>query len=348
MESSKEKRNNNIEIICEVGKSFVTSEQPEPLETLLERAKELIREAKKAGADTCKFQAHADDEIHPDAKLISPHFNQDRYEWVKRNTYPPEFWLELKEYCYEIGIGFLVTPMSRGAVYLIEGVSDRFKIGSGDLTDFVLLDYIRDYHKPIIISSGMSSLQELRKAYDFIREKTDVSILHCISNYPCPLEDLNLLTIPFLKKQFPEATIGFSDHSLEISTGAMAVSLGALIIEKHFTLDRDAFGPDHKCSLLPHEFAQMVKEIREWKMETSEIPKEALGVSIKFINEEEMKFRKIFHKGLYVGRDIKKGELIAREDIIALRPQGDAPPSQDFMLYMDKTAEHDYQKYEHL
>lgn len=294
-----------------------------------------------------KFQIHnVEDEIHPEAKITSPHFNHDRYEWVTRNTYPSEFWLELKEYCYEVGIEFLATPMSRGAVHLVEGIVDRWKIGSGDLTDLVLLDSIRDYHKPIILSSGMSSLFELRRAYNFVREKTeDVTIMHCVSNYPCKMEDLNLLTIPFLKKQFPKAKIGFSDHSLEISTGAMAIALGAEVIEKHFTLDRNAWGPDHKCSLLPHEFAQMVKEI---KMGTEEISKVALGVETKFVNEEEMKFRKVFHKGLYANRDVKKGELISREDIIALRPRGDAPSSQDYELYIDHVAGKDYHKYDSL
>lgn len=335
-----------IEIIAEIGKNFVTTEQPEPLEVLLERAKELIREAKKAGADVVKFQAHSNDEIHPEAHLTSPHFDQDRYEWVKRNTYPREFWEEISNYCREVDIEFLCTPMSRGAAYLVEDFVDRWKIGSGDITDFVLLDYIRDYRKPIIISTGMSSLQEIRKAYDFIREKTeDVTILHCVSEYPCKLDDLNLLTIPFLKKQFPEAKIGFSDHSLEVITGNMAVQMGAEVIEKHFTLDRNAFGPDHKCSLLPNEFTQMVREIRErfpW------FSREALGVETKFINEEEMKFRPIFRKGLFVGRDIKQGELIAREDIIALRPKGDAPKSEDYELYIDKVADKDYEQFQPL
>lgn len=332
-----------VEVIAEIGKNFCITEEPESLEVLLERAKLLILEAKKAGADTVKFQTHNYlDEVHPEAKLISPHFEQDRYKWVKRNTYPSDFWLDLKEYCHEIGVGFLVTPMSRGAAYLVDGITDRWKIGSGDLTDFVLLDYIRDYHKPIILSSGMSSFQELKKAYDFVKEKTeDVTVLHCVSNYPCPLEDLNLLTIPFLKKHFPK--VGFSDHSLEVSTGLMAVQMGAEVIEKHFTLDRNAWGPDHKCSLLPHEFAQMVKEIREGQIE---IPKEALGVATKFINEEEMKFRKVFRKGLYAGRDIKKGEFIAREDVLALRPKGEASPSNTYESHVEKFAKKDYKQYD--
>ena len=257
-----------IEIIAEIGKNFVTTEQPEPLEVLLERAKELIREAKKAGADVVKFQAHSNDEIHPEAHLTSPHFDQDRYEWVKRNTYPREFWEEISNYCREVDIEFLCTPMSRGAAYLVEDFVDRWKIGSGDITDFVLLDYIRDYRKPIIISTGMSSLQEIRKAYDFIREKTeDVTILHCVSEYPCKLDDLNLLTIPFLKKEFPEAKIGLSSHCLDIRGGVIARDLGAEIFEYHFSLSREFFGSDHKVSLLPDEFKTLVNSLKSDKIE---------------------------------------------------------------------------------
>src|SRR3990167_9339549 len=304
MESLEKKRNNSIEVICEIGKSFVITEQPEPLETLLERAKTLILEAKKAGATTVKFQTHfVNDEIHPEAHITSPHFDQDRYEWVKRNTYPVEFWQELKNYCDEIEIEFLSTPMSKDAAILLENLGvKRWKIGSGDILDFVLLDYIRNTGKPVIISSGMSSIEELRLAYNYLAEKVkDITILHCVSNYPCSLDNLNLNTIKYLKKQFPKAKIGFSDHSLEVSTGAMAVALGAEVIEKHLTLNRNDWGSDHKVSLEPDEFKQMVYEIKNVSVP---IPKEALGVATKFINENEMQLRPIFRKGLYASGDI--------------------------------------------
>src|SRR3990167_10262637 len=191
-----------VEVICEIGKNFVTTEEKQPLSMLLENTKELIREAKKSDADVCKFQIHnVNDEIHPEAHITSPHFDQDRYEWVKRNTYPVEFWQELKNYCDEIEIEFLSTPMSKDAAILLENLGvKRYKIGSGDLLDFVMLDYIRNTGKPVIISSGMSSIQELRLAYNYLAEKVkDITIMHCVSNYPCKLEDLNLLTIPYLK-----------------------------------------------------------------------------------------------------------------------------------------------------
>jgi N,N'-diacetyllegionaminate synthase len=335
-----------LEIIAEIGKNFCITKKPEPIEVLLERAKTLIIEAKKAGASVVKFQCHfVDDEIHPKAKITSPHFDQDRHEWVKRNTYPFSFWLELKTYCETLGMEFLATPMSKGAAILLEHLGvKRWKIGSGDILDFVMLDYIRNTGKPIIISSGMSSIQELRLAYNYLAEKVkDITILHCVSNYPCKLEDLNLNTIKYLKKEFPKAKIGFSDHSLEVSTGAMVVSLGAVVVEKHFTLDRDSFGPDHKVSLLPHEFKQMVKEIKDCAVP---IPKEALGVATKFINESEMKFRPIFRKGLFASNDIPEGKILEPEDFYALRPKGEALKSELYPALLGSLATKSYQQYE--
>lgn len=337
-----------VEIIAEAGKNFVTTKEEQSLEVLMEEAKKLIRAAKEAGADTIKWQAHANDEIHPDAKLISPHFDQDRYEWVKRNTYPFSFWVELKKYCEVVDIEFLATPMSKGAAILLEKLGvERWKIGSGDILDFPMLDFIRKTSKPVIISSGMSTLQELKLAYNYLAEKVkDITILHCISNYPCKLEDLNLLTIPFLKKQFPEATIGFSDHSLDISTGAMAINLGAKIIEKHFTLDRNAWGPDHKVSLIPEEFREMVQMIsNEGWTKMAPHPK-CMGLETKFINESEMQFRPIFRKGLYASRNISEGVILSPDDFVALRPRGNAESSENYPFFLDKMAAKTYKQFE--
>lgn len=345
-----------IEVIAEIGKNFVTTERPAKESWLLECAKKFIITAKECGADTAKFQVHNyEDEVHPEAKITSPHFDQDRYEWVKRNTYSEEFWFSLKEYCREVGINFLATPMSRGAAELLDEVGvDRWKIGSGDILDFVMLDYIRDSGKPVILSSGMSSFEELKLAYDYLREKTlEVSILHCVSSYPCQIEDLNLNTIPFLKKQFPKVKIGFSDHSLGIDGAVGAWILGAEIIEKHFTLDRDFFGPDHKVSMLPNEM-KILTNILHSKDATLEIDideelfKEALGVETKYLQKGEEAYRPIFRKGLFAGRNISKDEMFEPDMIYALRPKGDALPSEKYPELLDKFAERSYRQYEPL
>ena len=328
-----------MEIIAEIGKNFVTTEQPQPLDVLVFRAKELILAAQNAGAKIVKFQVHTvDDEVHPDTKIIAPHFKHDRYEWVKRNTYPVEFWREIKKFCEFVGVEFLATPMSRGAAELLNeeiGV-ERWKIGSGDILDFPMLDYIRDTGRPVILSSGMSLYEELQDSYEYLIEKTrDVSILHCVSLYPCALDDLNLATIPFLKKKF-QTKIGFSDHSLEVSSGLFAKQLGAEIIEKHFTLDRSAWGPDHKVSLEPGEFAQFVKEINEDKV--VEIPVEAMGIPAKAVANDELPFRSAFRKGLYAARDIEAGEIFEPDMLVALRPMiPESVSSEHYVNFLGKT-----------
>lgn len=336
-----------VEVIADICKNFVSTEHEEPLDVLLERAKCLIDAAKASEADVAKFQVHnVDDEIHPTAHFTSPHFNHDRYAWVKRNTYPTEFWFAIKEHCREVDIEFLATPMSRGAAILLDEVGvDRWKVGSGDILDFVLLDYIRDSRKHVILSSGMSTIEELRKAYNYLKEKTpDVSILHCVSQYPCPLDSLNLATISYLKREFPDATIGFSSHCIDIRGALAACGLGAEIIEQHLTLDRDAFGPDHKVSLLPDEMTELVQRIREGGL--IEPTRDALGVETKFLQDVEAQFRPIFRKGLYTAHDITKDEIIEPSTLYAMRPCKDALPSEEYPFVVGQRAGKDYKQYE--
>ena len=253
-------------IVCEIGKNYVTTKHPESEEVLLKKAKELVDVAVEVRADVCKFQWHELDEIHPSAKITSPHFNQDRYEWVKRNVMSDSWWWELRLHCDKRGIEFLATPMSLGAAERMDDRlgTERWKVASGDILDFPMLEYMRDSGKHIILSSGMSSLEELKKSYNFI--STDplqkITILHCVSRYACPIENLNLSTIPFLQKEFPKAEIGFSSHCLDIRGSFLAYKLGAKIIEQHLTLDRNFWGPDHRVSLLPNEFKKMVDLIK--------------------------------------------------------------------------------------
>lgn len=337
-----------VEVIAEIGKNFITNEREEPIGILLNRAKELTFQAKEAGVDTVKFQTHSyEDEMHPNAKLVSPHFNQDRLTWVKRNTYPASFWAELADFCREIHIDFLSTPMSRGAAILLDEVGvDRWKIGSGDILDFVMLDYIRDTNKPIILSSGMSSFEELEKSYDFLKEKANnITILHCISQYPCPLDCVNLKTISYLKKKFLGTRIGFSDHSLGLEASLMAVSLGAEVIEKHFSLDREAWGSDHKVSVTPIEMKELVRRIR-----ANDLVKptdEALGVATKYLHGGEVKFRQVFRKGLYCARDIRRGELVEPDMLYALRPKlPNVLPSEEYVEVVGSVTQEDFKKYD--
>lgn len=340
-----------VETIAEIGKNFVTTKEEQPEAELLDEAKKLVQSAKASGADTAKFQVHnVSDEIRHDAQIISPHFSEDRYEWVRRNTYSADFWFDIKEFCKQLNINFLATPMSRGAaIVLNEDVGiDRWKIGSGDITDYVLLDYVRDSGKPVILSSGMSSEKELRAAYEYVKEKVrDITILHCVSIYPCPTEKLNLNTIPYLKKLFPEAKIGFSDHSTGIEEALMAVKMGAEVVEKHFTFDRDSFGPDHKVSILPREMLKLTTRIKEKNL--VEPRGEALGVETKYLQKEEQGFRPVFHKGLYAARPIEKGKLVHSDMICAMRPRQEVGlHAWAYPEIVDKPAERSYEKHQAL
>lgn len=325
------------EVIFEIGKNFVTTEKEQPESVLLEEIKRFVKTAKRCGAKTVKFQVHnVEDEIHPDISITSPHFNQDRYSWVKRNSYSPEFWWRVKKICTKEGIEFLATPMSRGAAEILNeeiGV-DRWKIGSGDILDFVLLDYVRDTGKPVILSSGMSTLEELKMSYQYLAEKVkEITILHCVSQYPCPTVRLNLGTIPFLRRQFPGVPIGFSDHSLGIQGALMAERLGATIIEKHFTLDKSAWGPDHKASSSPHEMQELMEQLGK----PVEMPQGIMGIEDKYLQPEEEQFRPSFRKGLYAARDIQPNEFIDPDMLISLRPQSPfALPSQEYPNFLGK------------
>ncbi len=321
-------------IVAEIGKGFIQTEQNQTPEVYLANAKELVLLAKEAGADAVKFQTHTVEDEQTNINVVAPHFNgADRYSWVKRNTAatPVWFWQELKKYCAELGIVFFSTPMSRGAAKLLNeevGV-DLWKVGSGDILDFVMLDYLVSTKKPIIISGGMSTLEEVDLVVDFLKKRNaEFALLHCVSKYPCPPEELQLQTINFFKERY-NIPIGFSDHSIGTDSALAAVAMGAKIIEKHFSLSRDLWGSDHKVSMTPAELKLMVLEIRNMESNQNkkeeylnkDIVKEGMGKTIKVLQEGEAKFRPFFRKTLVALTDISVGSEIKPEMLGAMRPQ---------------------------
>ncbi|MFA5133622.1 MAG: N-acetylneuraminate synthase family protein [Patescibacteria group bacterium] len=346
-------------IIAEIGKNFIQTENNRPLTEYLKNAKELIGLAKEAGADAVKFQTHNLEDEQLDISVVSPHFKgADRYSWVKRNTEatPLEFWTEIKEYCDKLGILFFSTPMSRGAAKKLAQVGvDLWKIGSGDILDFVALDYLARSGKPIIISSGMSTLEETDKAVKFLKiRNAKTALLHCVSKYPCPASELRLSTMNFFKKRY-NMPIGFSDHSISITPSVVAVALGAEIIEKHFSLDRGLWGSDHKASLTPSEFKELCQSVR--LLESRVELKQKIAYSYKlniFENEEkvlqddEAVFRPYFRKSLMAARDLKAGEIIAPDMVYAMRPQCFAGglPSEEYENIIGRKIAVDLKKYD--
>lgn len=336
--------------IAEIGKNFIVTEQDQTTEQYLENAKRLIDAAVNSGAHAVKFQTHEVEDEQYAVSVTSPHFPlKDRYSWVARNTEatPLAFWNELSSYAKKKGILFFSTPMSRKAAKKLADIDVPFwKVGSGDVQDFVLLDYLISTKKPIIISTGMTSLAELDRTVQYILSRgSELAILYCISKYPAPPEDFNLQTISYLQERYPSVIVGFSDHSLGDDTiVATAVSLGARIIEKHFTLDRTYWGSDHKVSLTPTEFRAMVNYVNGKQVSDPAY----YGLREKELDGAKNEFRPYFHKSLVAGRDIEKGEIISMDDVYAMRPHSilRGIPSHGIHRVVGKSAPRSFRKYD--
>jgi N,N'-diacetyllegionaminate synthase len=340
--------NHPVFIIAEAGKNFIQSEDEREVVEYLDNAKELIRLAKESGADAVKFQTHVLEDEFLNIDVTSPHFvGSDRKRWIRRNeeATPIEFWRELKEYADKIGIIFFSTPMSRKAAEKINAVGvDLWKIGSGDILDFVTLDYLASTGKPIIFSGGMSTVEEIDKTVDFLKSRNaDAALLHCVSKYPCPPEELNLNTIKYFKDRY-DMPIGFSDHSIGHDSAVAATNIGATIIEKHFSLNRELWGSDHKVSMTPAEFREMVDRIRgEEQVDLAEY-----GEETKILQEDESVFRPIFRKSLMAGQNIPAGTKITTEMLFGMRPQKYAGglPTEEHDNVVGKAAVKDIKKYD--
>ncbi|TSC89637.1 MAG: hypothetical protein G01um10143_127 [Parcubacteria group bacterium Gr01-1014_3] len=349
-------------IIAEIGKNFIQSPEDRPVSEYLRNAKELVDKAVWAGADAIKFQTHTVEDEQLNIPITSPHAKGiDRYTWVTRNekaTPIDEFWKPIKAYCDEKGIIFFSTPFSRlSARKLMEIGTPLWKIGSADILDFVCMDFLRNTSIPIIMSSGMSTLEEVELGLNFLREKNQrVALMHCLSKYPGLPEEANLAVMQLYREKFPNIPIGFSENSTGTEPSMIAVALGATMIEKHLTTRRDLWGADHKTSSTPEEFKAMVDEIRT--MENNPQAKEKwlhhpkfkdiLGVKEKKLQSDEVILRPIWRKSLMAGRDLPVGTQIKAEDIFAMRPYSLAGglPSEKYEEVIGKKTTKDLKKYD--
>ncbi len=293
-------------------------------------AKEMCRQAKLAGADCIKFQHHLpDEEMLSDAK-ISGKNNVSLYEFLKQHAFTLKQHRELMEYCKKIGIQYLCTPFSLKAAYELDAMGvDAFKIGSGEMTDIPTLVRIARLGKPMIVSTGMSTIEEIRRTYDVLKQ-TGVSLAftNCISEYPPKYEDINLKFILQMQKYFPEAIIGHSDHTPDLYTSFGAVALGARIIEKHVILDKRTPGLDQSVSIDFQELHQLVDGVR--KLE------DALG-SVKKVHPGEKEVRSWAFRSLVTKCPIKKGQRIEEDMIWSKRP-GTGIPSYRMREIIGKYA----------
>lgn len=306
-----------------------------------ELAKKIIAAAKTAGADAVKIQTYTADTITIDCRneefLIRDEenlWNGENLHSLYRKAYTPWEWQgELKAYADEIGIDFFSTPFDYSAVDFLESIGNPvYKIASFEAFDYPLIRYAASKGKPMLISTGISSLEEIQEAVDacYSVGNTDVTLLKCTSAYPAKLEDMNLLTIRDMMERFgPQGVkIGLSDHSMSLIPPVTAVALGARVIEKHFTLDRALGGADCGFSLNPQEFAEMVKAVRETE--------KALGGVSYQVNEKNRRFA----RSLYVVKDIRKGETISPENVRSIRPSNGLHP-RHYETIMGRRAKQD-------
>ena len=280
-------------------------------------AKKLINVAAKAGADYVKFQTFdVDHLILKNTKTANYQKrnlknNISQYLMLKKYQLADSSHKELLKYSKKKKIKFLSTAFEEKSLKLLEKYKlDYIKIPSGEITNYPFLKQISKLKKKVLLSTGMATLDEIEQALKVFRKKKDITILHCTSDYPANLKDLNLNFIKKLKKFGCE--VGYSDHSSSIITPSIAVSLGCKVVEKHFTLSKKLKGPDHRASLEPQELERMIILIRDTE--------KMLGSNNKIITKSEQKTKLLVRKSLVAKNDIKKGEIFSKKNITAKRP----------------------------
>ena len=303
-------------------------------------AKKLIDAAVDAGVDYVKFQTFkADSLVSKSAKKAeyqSVNINDgddSQYAMLKNLELSHEDHLELMSYCEERNINFFSTAFDvEGVHYLNDLGLSFFKIPSGEITNYPYLKAVALYKKPVVMSTGMCSENDIEKALEvlvkFGLSMEMISILHCNTEYPTPMKDVNLKAMLTIQEKF-KTKVGYSDHTLGIEVPVAAVALGAHVIEKHFTLDKTLPGPDHVASLEPDELKAMVKAIRNIELAMS-------GNGEKIASESEYKNIDIARKSLHIKRDLLKGHTITDEDLIPLRP-GDGISPMEWENVIGKT-----------
>lgn len=300
-------------------------------------ARKLIDAAADAGADAVKFQTFTPEEIVSEAasqaeyQVTNTGKEESQISMLRSLVLPHEEHVALKKYAEEKGLVFLSTPFSILDADFLETLNiAAYKIPSGDLTNTPFLAHIAKYGKPILLSTGMGTLIEVREAVDVLKKNgaSDIALFHCTSEYPAPPADINLRAMQTLASEFGLPT-GLSDHSEGIWAAIAATALGACLIEKHFTLDRTLPGPDHKASLEPDELKEMIRCIR--------VVEQALGSEDKKPTEGELDTARVARKSVVARRDITADTLITPEDIYIVRPGTGIQPKH-FDEIVGKTA----------
>lgn len=313
----------------------------------LERALSLVDYAAEAGVDFVKFQTFkAENIVNKEAQKADYQIKnttpeaQTQFEMLKKLEMGNEWYPALIKRCEEKGVRFLSTGFDAESIDFLDALEVPFyKIPSGEITNKTYLQHIARKGKDIILSTGMADMQEVIDAVAVIEkegvDRNQITVLHCNTEYPTPMDDVNLKAMNHMAKELG-VKVGYSDHTLGIEVPIAAVALGACVIEKHFTLDRNLPGPDHAASLEPGELKAMVQGIRN-------IEKAIGGTGVKEPSKSEQKNIRVARKSLHSARVLKKGSVIKQEDLVALRPGNGISPMEIDQI-IGRVLVHDVEK----
>ena len=299
----------------------------------------------KTGVDAIKFQTHiaeAESSIYEPFRVKFSKQDNTRFEYWKRMEFTLEQWKDLKQHCNDVGLEFMSSPFSNAAVTILETVGvERYKVGSGEVNNFLLLEKIAQTGKPIILSSGMSSYDELDKTVAFLKSKeVDFSILQCTTSYPTKPEQYGLNVIQELKSRY-NVPVGFSDHSAKIETSIAAVVLGADILEFHAVFSKNDFGPDVTSSLT-------IEEIKELAISIRNVEKSQKHPVDKSDNSKFSELKVIFEKSLAINKDLKEGHVIEFSDLEAKKPANKGISASNFDKIIGRQVVRDMKQWEFL
>lgn len=309
----------------------------------LETAKQLALTAKKSGADIVKFQTARPEALVSQYARLADYQKQNigkemsQLDMLKNLFLTYDEFIELATYCKEIGICFLSTPFDLESIEFLQQLGcDMWKIPSGEITNLPYLEKIALTHQKILLSTGMSTLDEIRTAMEILKQNGagDVTLLHCTTQYPTPFEEVNLRAMLTLCSEF-NVPVGYSDHTKGIEVPVAAAALGAVVIEKHFTLDRNMEGPDHRASLEPKELQAMIHSVRNIE--------KAMGSYEKKPTPSEISNKMVARKSIIATCNIKKGEMFTEENISIKRPGNGISPMNWYKI-LGTLAVRDFQE----
>lgn len=298
----------------------------------------------ETGVDAIKFQTHiaeAESSVFEPFRIKFSYVDNSRFDYWKRMSFSLDQWIDIKKHCDDVNLDFISSPFSQAAIDLLEKINvDKYKVGSGEVNNLLMLEKLSKTGKEIIISSGMSSNSEIEYAVNFLKSKSvNFSILQCSSKYPTKAKDWGLNVISQFKKKF-NVSIGFSDHSGEIYSSLAAVSLGAEILEFHAVFDKKMFGPDSSSSLTINQIKDLIKGSR--------MIKDSLNnpVDKDMVNYENIK--NIFEKSLSVNKDLPVGHTILFNDLEAKKPKGYGINANNFHKVINRKVNRELKKWDFL